>query len=73
MSRRPVVSIGGGATSGTSGFWGLLTILLIALKLLHKIAWSWVWVLAPLWIGTAVSVVILLIVLLALFVFTRNR
>jgi len=33
------------------GFPGLLTIVLITLKLLDKINWSWVWVLAPLWIG----------------------
>ena len=32
------------------GFCGLLTILFIALKLLGKITWSWVWVLSPIWI-----------------------
>jgi len=44
------------------GFTGLLTILFIALKLLHKIAWSWWWVLSPLWIAAAFVVFILLIV-----------
>jgi hypothetical protein len=33
------------------GLSGLLTVLFVALKLLGVIAWSWVWVLSPLWIG----------------------
>lgn len=32
------------------GFLGLLAILFIALKLTNVIAWSWVWVLSPIWI-----------------------
>lgn len=36
--------------SGGIGFIGLLTIVFIVLKLTGVIAWSWVWVLAPLWI-----------------------
>lgn len=43
------------------GFGSLLTIVFIVLKLLGKISWSWIWVLAPLWISTAISVVILII------------
>lgn len=35
--------------SGGIGFMGLLALLFIALKLLGKIDWSWVWVLAPVW------------------------
>lgn len=35
------------------GFAGLLTILFVGLKLTDVIAWSWVWVLAPMWIGVA--------------------
>jgi hypothetical protein len=31
------------------GFCGLLTLVLITLKLIHQIDWSWWWVLAPLW------------------------
>jgi hypothetical protein len=41
------------------GFLGLLTLLFIALKLTNYIAWSWVWVLSPLWIG-AVALIIFL-------------
>lgn len=44
------------------GFCGLLTITFIVLKLCKVITWSWVWVLSPLWISLAISVVIALIV-----------
>lgn len=43
-------------------FWTLLQILFIALKLTGVISWSWVWVLAPTWIGLIVSLIILVIV-----------
>lgn len=39
------------------GFFGLLTLLFIALKLTHVVAWSWLWVLAPIWIPTALWMV----------------
>jgi len=45
------------------GFCGLLTIVFVALKLLDKIAWSWWWVVSPLWIPFAVIVAIVLTVL----------
>ena len=32
------------------GFFGLLGILFIGLKLTGFITWSWIWVLAPIWI-----------------------
>jgi len=35
------------------GFFGLLAIGFIVLKLSQVIQWSWVWVLAPLWIPPA--------------------
>ena len=35
-------------------FPALLTIAFIVLKLCNVIAWSWWWVLAPLWIPTAI-------------------
>lgn len=43
--------------SGGIGFLGLLTIVFIALKLTHFIAWSWWWVLAPIWIPWALLIV----------------
>ena len=33
------------------GFFGLLAIVFVTLKLIGVIDWSWVWVLAPLWGG----------------------
>jgi len=52
------------SNSGGIGFAGLLTIAFIVLKLTHVINWSWVWVLAPLWIGWGMVLLIILIVLL---------
>lgn len=37
-------------TSDGIGFVGLLTILFIGLKLTKYIAWSWWWILSPMWI-----------------------
>lgn len=58
----------GSSTSSSSssgiGFTGLLTILFIALRLLGKITWSWWWVLSPIWICTALGLVVLLILLI---------
>jgi hypothetical protein len=47
--------------SGGIGFAGLLAIVFITLKLTGYIDWSWVWVLAPLWIPVALIFVILTI------------
>lgn len=52
-SFKPVV-----ATSGGTSFASLLTLLFIALKLLGKISWKWVWVLCPLWISIAFTIII---------------
>lgn len=53
-------------TSETVGisFTGLLTIVFIVLKLCGVIAWSWWWVLAPLWIAPALGLVIVVIVVI---------
>ena len=44
------------------GFIGLLTIAFIVLKLTGYIAWSWWWVLSPVWVPLAVVVVFLVFV-----------
>lgn len=46
-------------TSSGIGLPGLLGVLFIGLKLTGYIDWSWVWVLAPLWIPLAVVLLIL--------------
>jgi hypothetical protein len=48
-------------SSGGIGFPGLLAIVFITLKLCGVIAWPWIWVLAPLWIGLALVAVFLVI------------
>ncbi len=53
------------STGGGIGFCGLLTILFIGLKLTGHIAWSWVWVLSPLWIGLAFGLAMLALFFLA--------
>jgi hypothetical protein len=60
------------SSSGGIGFAGLLTIVFIVLKLLHKITWSWLWVLSPIWIGAAFAAVVLLVILLAALVSARD-
>lgn len=52
---------------GGIGFVGLLTVLFIGLKLTNYIAWSWWWVLSPLWITAAVFATIGLIAILVIF------
>lgn len=42
-------------------FSGLLTITFIVLKLCNVINWSWVWVLAPLWITWSFALLFLII------------
>jgi hypothetical protein len=42
----------GGISLGT-----LLTVLFVALKLTHVIAWSWWWVFAPVWVSLALVVI----------------
>ena len=44
------------------GFLSLLALIFITLKLTGYIAWSWVWVLAPLWGGFVVAFVVMFIV-----------
>lgn len=52
-NNRSVVSI---------GFGGLLTLVFIVLKLCGVIAWSWWWVLAPLWIPVALTLLVVAII-----------
>ena len=51
------------------GFFGLLTLLFIGLKLTGHIAWSWVWVLSPIWITLLIVVVLILLVFIGVFLY----
>lgn len=48
-------------SSGGIGIGGILLIVFIVLKLCEVIAWSWWWVLCPLWIPIAVWLVLVVI------------
>ena len=48
---------------GGIGFAGLLTLVFIVLKLCGVIAWSWWWVLAPVWITVAIYIITLVVVM----------
>ena len=58
--------------SGGIGFLGLLTILFIGLKLGGVITWSWIWVLAPLWLGFGLGF-LLFMVLAGIYLFGKPK
>ena len=60
-------------TSSGIGFFSLLTIVFIVLKLCNVIAWSWIWVLAPIWIPTAIIIIAILIYLACVMINTAIK
>lgn len=54
-------------TSGGLGIVGVVQIVFIVLKLCNVIDWSWIWVMAPLWIWAGVLAVIFLLMGLAYY------
>lgn len=60
-----------GAKRGGIGFFGLLTIVFITLRLVGVIDWAWIWVLAPLWCPPVLSAVG--IFLLAVIAYIADR
>ena len=53
--------------SGGIGFVGLLQICFLVLKLCGVISWSWVWVLAPIWISAAIGILVILAIVIVAF------
>ena len=47
------------SSSSGIGFFGLLTVALIVLKLTGFIDWDWTWILAPIWIPSVLVLVVL--------------
>lgn len=43
------------------GFFGLLQLIFITLKLVGVLSWSWLWVLSPTWIGLLLITIIYVI------------
>ena len=60
---------------GGIGFFGMLGIVFITLKLMGYIEWSWLWVLAPLWIPLIGALIagLLCIVIMVVTINKRNR
>lgn len=56
------------------GFFGLLAIVFIVLKLVGIIKWSWLWVLAPIWGPLAVvGAILIFVAILAAIVATGDK
>jgi len=47
---------------GGLGFWSVLFLIFLVLKLTDTISWSWWWVTSPLWGSVALGVVIIVVV-----------
>ena len=60
------------SSSGGIGFTGLLTIVLIVLNLTGYIAWSWWWVLSPLWISAGIVTLVLIGMLIVACLISNN-
>jgi hypothetical protein len=54
---------GSPAAAGAITAGSVLFVVFLILKLTHVIDWSWWWITAPLWIGTAFVLVVLFIVM----------
>ena len=52
------------SSSGGVGFFGLMFLILMTLKLTNYIDWSWWWVTAPLWGGFALIFIVIVIVVI---------
>ena len=63
------------SSSGGIGFFGLLTLVFITLKLIGYITWSWWWVLSPIWISVSIviSVLIIIFIILAIIALIRKN
>lgn len=59
--------------SSSVGFCALLTLIFITLKLTGYIAWSWIWVIAPLWIPATISFVISIVLFVILYRLTSKK
>ena len=54
-----------GKASGGIGFFGVLQLILITLKLCKVITWSWWLVLLPIWIGVGLTAILIVIIVIA--------
>lgn len=59
------------SSGGGIGFYGMLTILFIVLKLTGHITWPWLWVLSPIWLAMLLAIVILVTVVVISVIMER--
>lgn len=67
------VSATTGSSSGGIGFFGLLAVLFIGLKLTHYIDWSWWLVLAPIWGSIVFVFIVIAFVAGVIFVMEKSK
>jgi hypothetical protein len=65
-------AVASASASGIS-FFGLLGVLFIGLKLTGHINWSWLWVLAPIWIPMGLTTLLALVILALLIQADKAR
>lgn len=53
------------------GFCGLLAIVFIVLKLTNVIAWSWAWILSPIWMPWAIAIVAIVVYFIYILITQR--
>ncbi len=58
----------GNSNSSGIGFFGLLTVLFVGLKLTGFISWSWWWVLLPMWGGFALVLIVMVLAFIAMYI-----
>ena len=51
----------------------LLTVAFVVLKLCKVISWSWWWVVSPLWIDFALSIVIVIVIAVISIILSKNK
>jgi hypothetical protein len=61
------------SSSGGIGFFGLLTIVFIVLKLTGYIDWSWFWVISPILVPIIFGIGLLIIFVIAWFAENRKK
>jgi ABC-type antimicrobial peptide transport system permease subunit len=61
------------SSSGGIGFFGLLTIVFIVLKLTGYIDWSWFWVISPILVPITFGIGLLIIIVIAWFAENRKK
>lgn len=60
-------------TTGGIGFFGILFLIFLTLKLTNQIDWSWWWVTSPLWWGFALVCGVTIFVVLLFLIITAFK